>query len=288
MQEPISQTIDPFSPYEPAAPIEVVKPTPNDPPWGSGVAIGMWFTSVLLIIIVPALFLAPYAISLASQNSDSADLVKSLSTDPTAIVLQVLAIIPAHLITILLAWMLVTQGRKYSFRDTLGWESGGMRWWHYVVILVGFFCLAAVVGNYLPEQETELTRILKSSRSAVFLVAFMATFTAPLVEEVIYRGVLYSALQRTVGVNAAIGLVTFLFALVHVPQYLESASTLILLAILSLILTLVRVRTGNLLPCVILHTLFNGIQSVLLIAEPYLGLDPKPENAISAITLIFK
>ena len=114
-----------------------------------------------------------------------------------------------------------------------------------------------------------MTRILKSSRAAVFLVAFMATFTAPIVEEVIYRGILYSALQRTLGVGAAVVTVTLLFAIVHVPQYYPSYSTILLLLLLSLVLTLVRVRTGNLLPCIVLHTIFNAVQSVLLIIEPY-------------------
>jgi membrane protease YdiL (CAAX protease family) len=52
----------------------------------------------------------------------------------------------------------------------------------------------------------------------------MATFTAPIVEEVIYRGILYSAFQRARGSGVAIAAVTLLFALVHVPQYYPSFS----------------------------------------------------------------
>jgi membrane protease YdiL (CAAX protease family) len=114
----------------------------------------------------------------------------------------------------------------------------------------------------------------------------MATFTAPIVEEVVYRGLVYSALQRTMGVWPAVVTVTLLFALVHLPQYWPSHSTMFLLLLLSLILTLVRVKTGSLLPCIVLHTIFNGIQSTLLILEPYL---PKvnPETT-DAVTLILK
>lgn len=287
MQQPITPTIEPFS-FEPAAPIEPAKASPNNPPWSSGAALGMWGISVALILFFPIVFLVPYAISVASGYPATDELIKQLATDPLAIGLQILAIIPAHLITLLLAYMLVTKGRSLPFLETLGWRSGGMKWWHYIVILIGFFCFAALVSQFLPDQETELTRILKSSRYAVFLVAFMATFTAPLVEEIIYRGVLYSALQRSLGVRLGVAVVTVLFTLVHVPQYFESASTLILLSILSLVLTLVRVKTDNLLPCVILHTLFNGIQSAALIAEPYLGMDKKAADAVSAIILLIK
>ncbi len=180
------------------------------------------------------------------------------------------AIIPAHILTLVLAWLVVTRGRRYAVRDTVGLEQGGFRWWHYLLILGGFFVVAAVVGWFFPEQENELIRILRSSRAAVYIVAFLATFTAPIAEEIVYRGILYSAFQRTFGVTTAFLLVTFLFALVHVPQYYPSFSTIFLLTLLSVILTLIRVRSGNLLPSIILHTVFNGFQSVLLIIEPYL------------------
>src|SRR6478609_4855946 len=107
--------------------------------------------------------------------------------------------------------------------------------------------------------------MLASSRVVVFLVAFMATFTAPIVEEVVYRGILYSAFQRARGPVLATVAVTLLFASVHVPQYYPSYSTIGLLVLLGLILTLIRARTNNLLPCIVLHTIFNGLQSVLLI-----------------------
>ena len=105
---------------------------------------------------------------------------------------------------------------------------------------------------------------------------------APIVEEVIYRGILFSAFQRTLGAVLAIIAVTLLFALVHVPQYYPSISTIALLLLLSLILTLVRAWTGNLLPCIILHTIFNGTQSLLLILEPYIKASaPTVEPAAS-------
>lgn len=251
-------------------------------------AIGMWLVSVALIMFVPVLFLIPYAISLGSGVPSTDELVQKMSTDPFAIGLQILAIVPAHLITLFLGYLLVTQGSNFRFLETLGWKAGGIRWWHYIAILIGFFCLAGLINYLLPVQETELTRILKSSRYAVLLVAFMATFTAPFVEELVYRGILYSALQRSIGVGGAIALVTLLFTLVHVPQYLDSPSTLIMLAVLSLILTLVRVKTDNLLPCVILHTIFNGIQSIYLVAEPYLGLESKIDTPVSAVLFLFK
>lgn len=288
MSEPISETFEQFQPIQPAAAAEPVKPSPNNPPWGPGLAIGAWVISVVLIIIIPGLFLAPYVISRGGEFADSAEMVKALTTDPVAIVIQIVAIIPAHLLTLALAWLVVTNGRKFSFTEMLGWRSGGMQWWYHAAIMGGFFVLVVAVSALLPEQENEMMRILKSSRSAVFLVAFMAVVTAPLVEEVIYRGLLYSALQRTLGPGFAVALVTFLFALVHLPQYYPSVSTMILLTLLSLILTLIRMKTDNLLPCIVLHTIFNGFQSALLIVEPYIQIDSTVEDTLTAMILSIK
>lgn len=256
-------------------------PTPNNPPWGVWTAVGVWVSSVLFILIIPSIFLLPYLATIRPPITDSDLLIEFAKSDPTAILLQILAVIPAHIFTLLLAWLVVTKWRTFSFRTTLGWKTGGITFWHYVLILVAFFGVAAAVGHFYPEQENDLLRILRSSRAAVYMVAFMATFTAPIVEEVVYRGVLFSAFQRTFGVPAAFLIVTFLFAVVHVPQYYPSYSTIFLLALLSITLTLLRVWSKNLLPCIVLHMLFNGVQSILLMIQPWLERTETQEQTVS-------
>jgi len=102
------------------------------------------------------------------------------------------------------------------------------------------------------------------------IIAFLAVATAPLVEESIYRGILYPAIERTAGAKAAVILVTLLFAIPHVPQYWPNLGVISSITLLSVVLTLVRARTGRLLPCVVVHLVFNGIQSVIILLEPYL------------------
>lgn len=249
-------------------------------------AFVVWIASVLLMIFVPTLFLFPYLFSQMGGAFDQSRVADLATKDPTAVWIQVAAVLPVHLLTLLISWYVVTNFRKFPFLETLGWQSGNTRWWHYAVILIGFFAIMVTVGMLVPEQDNDLLRMLKSSKWALYTVAILAVFTAPLVEEVIYRGILYSAFQRSVGTVAAVALVTFLFALVHVPQYWPSYSTIFLLTLLSLILTLLRVYSGNLLPCIILHTLFNAFQSSLLIAEPYLNVPASP-TAEQAMIILF-
>ena len=261
-------------------------PTPENPPWNSWTAVLVWMASVALIVILPNVFVVFYLLAQHVDFSDRAKLAEFIQSDPTAVILSVLAVIPAHVLTLALAWLAVTKINKFSFRETLGWRWGGFNVWSCLIILGGFFILASVVSFFFPEQENDLLKILRSSRTAVYVVAFLATFTAPLVEEVIYRGILYSTLQRSLGIPFAVLLVTFLFALVHVPQYYPSYSTIFLICFLSLILTLVRVKTRNLLPCIILHTVFNGIQSIFLILQPYIDLENASKQAASFIYLL--
>ncbi len=264
-------------------PIEHEPLTPNNPPWNSPAAIGVWILSVFAIILFPVIFIIPYMLIKKGMT------IESFQTDNTAILLNLLAILPAHLFTLAVAWAVATRVNQFSLDETLGFKSGGFRWWYYPLVLIAFFAVAAVVSTFIPEGDNELLKILRSSRSATYIIVILATFTAPLVEEVVYRGILYSALQRSIGAGGAIALVTFFFALVHVPQYWGSPGTILMIVLLSLVLTLIRWKTENLLPCIIMHTIFNGLQSLLLVVEPYVPKDAPPgiEPAASAILKLF-
>jgi len=271
-QEIIAEYAVPQSP--PVSDVTLAEPSPNDPPWGVWAAVGVWFASVLFILILPNLFLLPYLLRQTIDFTDKDTVVAFVKSDSTAIVLQLLAIIPAHILTIVLAWLVVTRFRKYSFRKMLGWEWNGFRIWHAVAIFLAFYGFAILMSEVLGSVDNDFDKLIKTSRAAVYLVAFFATFTAPIVEEVVYRGLLFSAFQKKFGMWLAIISVTLLFTLVHVPQYSTENTvdyaTISTLLLLSLSLTIIRAHTGNLLPCIVLHTIVNGVQSVLLIAEPYL------------------
>lgn len=254
----------------PIEPLPVEEPAaPNNPPWGSPIAIGTWIFSVLMILIVPSLFIGIYLAVKGADLSDPGTLAKAMASDPTAIWVSVIAILPAHIITLLVCWLIVTRGRTFPFFEILGWRSGGMRWYHHILILVAFFILSVVVGNFFPGQDNEMMRMINSSQLTLFTMAALAILTAPLIEEIVYRGIVYSALQRSITPWPAVIVTTFLFAVVHVPQYLGSPATIGLLLVLSLILSIMRMKTDNLLPCVVFHTVFNGIQSVLMVLQSY-------------------
>jgi membrane protease YdiL (CAAX protease family) len=254
---------------------------PDAPHWNILSALGFVVISILAIVIFPNLAFICYALANAIPASEWKDLINN----PNAILAAVLTTLPAHLLTILAGWILVTRNGRQPFFQTLGWRWKGFGFWACLFTTIGLYGVALLIAASFGEQENELTRILKSSRTVVYVVAFVATFTAPLVEEVVYRGVLYSAFRVKLSEPLAIFLVTLVFALIHVPQYLPNYGTIIVITILSLTLTLVRAKTGSLLPCVVIHTIFNGITSLLLIASPFLPKTLAPDEPTTGAIL---
>ena len=139
------------------------------------------------------------------------------------------------------------------------------------MIAMVLFVIGAAATYFLGGSKTQLDAFVESSIPARMATAFIAVFTAPLVEELIYRGVLYSALERAVGKAITVGIVSLLFAGVHVFQYIDNIAVIAVITLLSFTLTLVRASTGSVLAPFVIHLVFNGIQSVIIALSPFTG-----------------
>ena len=250
--------------------VQPAPPDPDNPPWSLLQAFLTWLASVVLLLL-PQLFAIPY---LVTHYQGLRPTPEVLLADKTFIIIVVSGILPAHLITLILAWAVVTRLGKVSARKVLGWTwspvFGSLEGFGSVGLAVLLLVMAWLIAALLGGKETELERILLSSRAAALLIAFIATATAPLVEEIIYRGVLFPALQRSMGAIPAVLIVTLMFAGPHVPQYWPNLAAISSITLLSVVLTAIRARTGRLLPCFVIHLVFNGIQSLIIVFEPSL------------------
>lgn len=247
-----------------------------------------WFASMILLWLIPQLCALPYiATHYRATGGPTREL---LLNDKTFVLILVAGFIPAHLLTLLLAWAIASSFGKFSAFRTLGFSwPANFGLWRSTATAVGLFLIATAIIYKFGGQDTDLEKILRSSRGAAIVTAFVAAVTAPLVEEVIYRGLLYSALQRAVGVVAAIAIVAMTFAGLHVLQYWPNYGAIAAISLLSLVLTIVRARTGRLLPCYMIHLVFNGIQSVIIVAEPIvrsLLQTPHPDAAPAILRLL--
>ena len=253
---------------------------PDNPPWGLPGALLLLALSFILMAVAQAVCLLPYASSRGVPFTPEAVADFALK-DPGALFVQVVSIIPAHVLTLALAWLIVTRGGKHPFLRTLGWESDSrLTFWRSAALAVLLLVVGSAVIWVTGSTENALERLIQSSRAAALATAFAATFTAPLVEEIVFRGLLYSALKRLAGTAGAVAVVMLLFAAIHVPQYWPSYGVIVTILLLSFALTYVRAWTGKLLPCFIVHLVFNAIQSFIIVLNPYIEqLGPQKPTA---------
>lgn len=261
------------------------EPSPNNPPWNIPLAFITFGLSIFLLIFFGSV---PVMIYGAMLNVPKEQLL-NFAMEPNQIFIGLLGTIPAHILTLLLCWKVVTRNGDFPASKTLGFNWGGFNLGYCILTVISFYVIFGTFIYYFGAPETEMDRMIKSSKAAVYTVAFLAIFTAPLVEELVYRGVLYSALQRSVGAVSAILMITAVFALIHVPQYKGSLIAIITILVLSLGLTLVRWKSKNLWPCIVIHLIFNGIQAVVMVLYTALDLEspaPAPENLTGFIKLL--
>lgn len=257
---------------------------PDNPPWGLLPAFIVWVLSVALLVVVPIILLIPYLVyRMAVQGSTAA-----LGADPNLIFISILGVLPSHAFTVLLVWYVVTSRGSRPFWETLGWRwpvnFGPWKTVGFAVLLLGFGWL---ITRFVGGAETQLDLIIKSSYKSRLVIAFMAAVTGPFVEELVYRGVLYPALQRVVGVALAVVIVSTLFAGVHVLQYANNPGVIAVITILSVSLTVVRARSKSLLPSYVIHLVFNSLQAILLILQPLIDKQQNPNSAVGGLFSLF-
>lgn len=260
----------PNAPPRPGELPALVEIDPNNPHWSVLEAMLVWVASAMLLLLLPTLAIVPYALYQYAGESYEV-FIKLLPADKTAILISIISVIPVHLLTLGLVWAVVTQYGKRPFWRTLGWDwSRNFGFWSSAGLALALLVTGISLIKFIGGEATDLDQIINSSTAARITTAFLATATAPLVEELIYRGLIYSALQRTVGMIWAVIIVSTLFASVHVFQYSNNLGVIVAISLLSISLTLVRALTGRLLPCFVIHLIFNGIQSLYIILEPYM------------------
>lgn len=126
--------------------------------------------------------------------------------------------------------------------------------------VLGGIALGVIIAHaptLLPDREKFPLEELFSSPRAAYAVSIFAIFVAPVIEEVIFRGVLFAFFERLGGLRLAIAVTAVLFAGLHVPEYWGAWNHVLLIGVVALTLSLARGLTGSLAPSVILHLSYN-------------------------------
>jgi membrane protease YdiL (CAAX protease family) len=153
---------------------------------------------------------------------------------------------------VLLLTMRLDRRRFLALRRPLSWARAAGIATLVIVAVMATGAAVAPFGN--PEQEQGLIpQSFDSDRIAPF-VAFtiVVVVLAPIVEELLFRGVGYGLLERFGRVPAVI-LVGVAFGLMH--GLVEGFPVI---AVFGIGLAYLRVRTDSVYPCILLHACFNA------------------------------
>lgn len=205
-------------------------------------------------------------------------LVSMVSVEPVHRVMNRVAMLIA-----LIGLVVLTRRLGLSNRDSLGYGLPNARFMRELLLgwIAGFLLMLPLVAFLLGLDIREVRPTIESHWPAIIFGGIVSGFVVALIEETFFRGVLFSAVQRTSGAAAAIVAPSLLYAALHflggrlrVPpdevgwehgflvltqlfeRYAEPLAfidSFLALFMLGMLLALIRLRTGAIAACIGLH-----------------------------------
>lgn len=112
----------------------------------------------------------------------------------------------------------------------------------------------------------DTTKLFGTDASGMIALIVLAVVVAPVAEEVLFRGVLYTGLRDRWGRGAATVVSAVIFALFHGEPFV-----FVPIAFLGVLLALLAEKTRSVWPGVIAHSLFNATAVVVLLVVQLTG-----------------
>ena len=158
-------------------------------------------------------------------------------------------------------------------RRGLTWQDLGLRpaapqWYRrtlwvtlltFALALVLTILVQRIVGRPLDNPQDAILAADGLSLGSLLGLLLVAAGLGPLVEELLFRGLLYGWMRRHLGVLASASLSALVFASVHAIPWLIPSFFAI-----GVVLALLYERSGSLWPAIALHGTYNAINLVLL------------------------
>ncbi len=163
-------------------------------------------------------------------------------------------------ITLIAIYSIITKKYDMSFKKAMGIDMDRFGEYFSSGIFISFLLVIStsvitlVFMNYVGAPETDPYQELPADR--LRMLAFLAVFIAPVVEEIFFRGFMQPALVKNFGIAGGIAVTAVVFGLSH-AQYLDHTIALAAVTSIGLILGIAKEKTGSVMPCIVAHLLNN-------------------------------
>ena len=229
------------------------------------VMVVTFFISQLIGVYIAGKLILP-----ATKNATMGDIFFFGSNDGTVVSLSI--IIGCVLLVAVSALLIRVRGgnvRKYLALQPFSWSVGiGM-----LGLLLMFMIGSQALTYLLNESPLVFVDPLYQSVSSVWLLIFAMVIVAPIYEELIFRGLLWSAIAEQFsnvanaehrGAIVASLVTSVIFAVIHLQYGIYEIGTIVVLA---LIFCYARIKSGSLLLPMLLHIVNNGAAMAQYLAE---------------------
>ncbi|GGA35961.1 CPBP family intramembrane glutamic endopeptidase [Dyella nitratireducens] len=186
-----------------------------------------------------------------------------------------LMIVALPLIALLLFWLVRRQWPQLWLQAEppgFGFNTPANSRWYVTALLVGVVMppVGALLtqllahGHEVTQNVQELTQ--HASDHLRLPLAIVAVTVGPMIEELMFRGVLLSALMRRMSTALSVALCAALFSLVHLSGLDFQWYALPNLMLFAVALCWLRLKSGSLWPAILAHGLYNLFALVALFA----------------------
>ena len=125
-----------------------------------------------------------------------------------------------------------------------------------VIFIMSFLC-KLMLFEY--EEQKMVVEIKKNFYNNLFFNFFLIIIVAPIIEEIVFRGLFYKTLKNFIPFVQASIISSLIFAIIH-----ENILSLTILFLLSLYLTCIYERTNSILYPILTHSIFNFLNLLLI------------------------
>jgi membrane protease YdiL (CAAX protease family) len=135
-------------------------------------------------------------------------------------------------------------------------------------------------------EEQELVRELQEQTAVAVLVGYavLTCFVAPIAEEVFFRGFMFQVIARRTGVMWGALVTGVIFGLIHITG--SPIESVVVLVAFGVALCFLFVRTGSIVPCIVLHAVNNSISFTVTTELPWWAFFAIVTGSIGSVLLV--